>query len=255
MRRTTKATITFGLALAMSAGLANVVAGEPESGSATKDEAKKILRKAEAALKDVKSASYYGRYEGTGWVKQYVPTVEGNTKIGEPSKYDITRFQCEAKLTPQGADEALELTAGSDGELFYLIDMQAKIAYADIDPAVLGSHQRGLQRLLLRELAEKEPLAEDLKVENVQLTDEADVSGEACHTVVVDRGEDPKTTWYISKKDWLPRRVDRIYHNPEGTEGSTTLVLDNLVASPTMKTAMFELVVPKGFKKTDDFAP
>ena len=140
--------------------------GEPEqkgTGSpAAKAEAAdpmEVLKKAEEALKKVKQVTYKAQYKGTEWVTAFVPSLEGTAMLGEPSEYDIARFRCEVKLTPRGESEAVELSAGSDGDLYYLIDPAKKIVYADIDEAVLGKHQRDLQRVLLRDFVANEPLA------------------------------------------------------------------------------------------------
>lgn len=223
---------------------------EPEPGSAME-----ILKKSEAALRQVKLARYQAQYEGTGWVKQYVADIEGSALLGEPSKYDITRFRCEVKLTPPKSSETLELTVGCDGDLFFLIDPQAKMVYADIDQAVLGAQQRNVQRVLLQDFVAKEPLADDLKAEKVELKEATKVGDEVCYQIHVTRSETQEVNWFVSKKDWLPRRVDRVYKNPQGEQGTTRLVITNLVAESTFRAAPFKLNVPDGFTKTDEFAP
>ena len=222
----------------------------PEPGSA-----KEILEKSEAALKQVKLVRYQAQYEGTGWVKEYVADVAGSAVLGEPSKYDITRFRCEVKLTPPKSEETFELSAGCDGDLFFLIDSKAKMVYADIDQAVFGAQDRNLQRVLLPDFVAKEPLADDLKAEKVELRESAKVGDEACYQVHVTRSETQEVTWFISKKDWLPRRVDRLYKNPQGESGTTQLVMTDLVAESTFRAAPFKLTVPDGYTKTDEFAP
>jgi outer membrane lipoprotein-sorting protein len=236
--------------------------GEPEQKGAGSTAAnaeaanpKEILKKAEAALKKVKQVRYKAEYKGTEWVTAFVPSLEGTAMLGEPSQHDIARFRCEVKLTPRGESEAIELSAGSDGDLYYLIDPAKKMVFADIDEAVLGKQQRNLQRVLLRDFVAKEPLAEDLKAEKVELLGTEDVGGEPCHKVRVTRSETQRVVWYLSQKDWLPRRVVRLYKNQQGEEGSTQLLLTDLVAEPKLNAKKFELTVPKGFTKTDEFAP
>ena len=258
MSRTMLSILILGVAAGTVVGQTGAAAGEASEKKAEPSEGLKILQKTAAALEKVKSVRYQAQYQGTGWVKQYVADVEGSAMLGEPSEHDIARFRCEVKLTPPKAEEPLELTAGSDGDLFYMIDPKTKTAYVDMDDAVLGSQGRNVQRVLMREFVAKEPLAEDLKAEKVELKGTAKVGDEDCHEIHVTRSESQQVVWFVSKKDGLPRRVDRIYQNrqdPEGDAGTTQLVLSNVVVDKTFQMAPFKVTVPAGFTKTDDFAP
>jgi hypothetical protein len=230
---------------------------EPRAGTnqAKLDDPKVILHKAEEALKSVKFVRYQVKYEGTGWVKQFVADAEGSVMLGERSQHDIARYRCEVKLTPPGATEAIELCGGSDGDLFYLIDPKTKTVYADIDEAVIGTHSANFQRVLLPDFVAEEPLAEDLEAEKFELKESTLVGGEPCYQVQVVRSETRETLWSISKNDLLPRRVHRIYREPDRGEGATDLELTELVAKTTFDPAPFMLRVPDGYTKTDEFAP
>lgn len=252
----------LGSGVAVAAFAAGAVARQATEPAKKTDESKgasgdamAVLKKAEDALKKVKLARYKAQYKGTAWVTAYVPSIEGSAIVGELSKYDIVRFRTDVKITPTGSSEVTELSAGSDGDLFYLIDPKAKTVYVDIDEAVLGTHSRNVQRVLLRSFVDKEPLADDLKAKTVELKEAVEVGGESCHQVHVTRSETQEVVWFISKNDSLPRRVDRLYKNPQGEVGSTELVLTDLVVKSTPDMALFKLNVPPGFTKTDEFAP
>jgi len=223
--------------------------------SAQLDDPREILKKAQAAMSKTKAVSYNVRYRGTRWIETYVSAAEGSVMLGELSEHDIPRFRCEIKLTAPGVKESVELTAGSDGDLYYLIDKKNKTVYADIDEAVLGASNRDAQRVLMREFVAKEPLAEALKVETIELKPSEKVGDQDCYQVSIVRPERGETRLFVSKQDWLPRKVVRVYKDPERGEGSTVLELNDLIAETKCDLKKFKLVVPKGFKKTDDFAP
>ena len=62
--------------------------------------------------------------------------------------------------------------------------------------------------------------------------------------------------WYFSKKDSLPRRVDRYQPSESGGERTALiLTLSQVTPNPSFVQDPFKVVVPEGFKKTDDFAP
>jgi len=103
--------------------------------------------------------------------------------------------------------------------------------------------------------AASEPFEEALKAKEIELKGTADVAGVACDEIAV-TSEDgqQRAIWYFAKEDHLPRRVVRIYKNPEGKEGTTDLTLTNLVVNPRIADP-FKPEVPPGFTKTDEFAP
>ena len=252
-------TISFMLGICLAAGTLAAQAPQPAEHPDKKvtqlKDPMEILKKAESALKKVRLARYKARTRGTSWIKAYVPIAEGEVMIGEPSEHDIERFRCTVKITPIGSEETIELTAGSDGDIYYMIDPQTKTVYADMDPAVMGSRARDPRPVLLRTLVSKEPLAEELKAKSIELKEDAEVEGEDCYQVQVTRPDSRELIWFISKRDSLPRRVDGVYKNPKGEPGTTELVLWDLVTEPTFRLAPFELVVPEGFTRSDDFAP
>ena len=198
---------------------------------------------------------YDAHYSATGWITAHVPQIEGCAVLGEPSQYDIVRLRTEVKMTPPKSEEMIALTAGCDGDLFFLIDPKVKMVYADIDEAVLGTQQRNVQRLLMREFVTKEPLADVLKAEKPELKETGQVGDETCYQIHVSLSDTRGITWFVSKKGWLPRRVDRLYQNPEKEEGSTRLVLTNVIARATFSIEPFKAIVPHGFTRRDDFAP
>jgi len=223
-------------------------------------EAKKILEQSAEAVKKVNFAQYNGDYTSTAWIREFLPDITGKAIIGQPSSYDVPRFRCEIEMIPpvkpdsDEKPEARKLTAGSDGDNYFLIDPKEKTAYVDMDPAVLGANARDIQRLLMNVLVDKEPYEEELKADTIQKKDDAKVGSEACHVVHVktDQGE---AHWYISKSDLLPRRVERFYKNREDKVGSTDLVITDLQYSSKANEDRFAVTVPTGYKKTDEFAP
>lgn len=219
---------------------------KPAAGEMT--DAKEILKKADAATKEVKAARYVGTFKGIGANAARVPTVEGPAMIkgwdgGRPTHIKATMT---VEMPGQPKEEC---TIGADGENFYLIDPQTKTVYADIDPAVLGRRGQLAQVMMMLEFVHPAPFSDELNG-TAELQGSEKVNGEDCYKIhvkyVVEGG--PEATWYFSKKDFLPRRVDR------DTQGYS-LEIERLEADPKLGDDAFKLKVPEGYKKTDDFAP
>jgi hypothetical protein len=132
------------------------------------------------------------------------------------------------------------------------------MAHEDMDEAVLGSQARNIQRALMREFGAPEPFKTALEAESIELKGMAKVGEEECYEVNIKTDNPPELLWYISRKDFLPRKVVRIYPNqqdPEGEKGTTELAIFDLKVNPQLGSDPFKLLVPAGFTKTDEFAP
>ncbi|MEK6799609.1 MAG: hypothetical protein AABZ12_11635 [Planctomycetota bacterium] len=220
---------------------------------------KQILEKSREALMKVKVASYEARYLGTGAAKDWVPQVDGRVIVGSTAEFDVPRFFCDVSIRKTGSEESKKYTAGCDGNEYYLLDAAAKKAHYDIDPVVLGSDSRNIQRVLVREFGGKNPLDAELKSETIELKGTASVEGEDCYEVYVaiKNSSQKATVWHIGKKDFLPRKLQRVYPPRDGAteDGITELVIHKLVLDPKTDKDPFKLVVPEGYQATDEFAP
>lgn len=235
--------------------VSHAFADETGQGTPGSDEGRAILMKAVEETARTKLVRYEADYKGTDWITEHVPEIQAKVIVGEQSKWKLDRFRSEVKIKAKDAEEVVELTGGSDGDEFFLIDPKTKMVHVDMDPIVMGAHSRNLQRVVLSDFAAAEPFEEALKAKEIELKGTADVAGVACDEIAV-TSEDgqQRAIWYFAKADHLPRRVVRIYKNPEGKEGTTDLTLTNLVVNPRIADP-FKPVVPSGFTKTDEFAP
>ncbi|MFH1416981.1 MAG: hypothetical protein ABII12_01655 [Planctomycetota bacterium] len=216
-----------------------------------------ILKKADAACKAVKAVKYDLRYE---------VTLDGKPQIGKYEAKAIfsgfvdgasEKSLVDVKYSEPESKEVRHVTAGGDGEMFFVMDHKEKKAYEDMDPAVVGSFGRVLQGAAMIEFLFDEPFSDEINGKSRELKGSKEIAGEGCYVVyVVYQAEQaPKTTWFFSKKDFLPRcRIDeRTLRGGEKWVQKKTL--SNVVADPRLDKDAFKLKLPKGYTKTDDFAP
>ena len=245
----------FAWLLAAGAGWAS----DPASpGGAELTDAKEVLKKADEAVRKVGTVSYSATAKSTGWLESRAPSAEGTAVLSGKGKtqQDMAKFLIKVKSTPPGSSEPVEITGGSDGETFFLIDPATKTVYEDIDPAVMGKNMRLIQGLMARCFTLEEPFADELKAEKVELRDSVKVGDDDCYQVAIPNPNGQgESIWYFAKKDFLPRRRDRIMVNPAGEKGSREVNLADLKVDPALEGNPFKAVTPEGFKKTDDFAP
>ncbi|MCP4245521.1 MAG: DUF2092 domain-containing protein [bacterium] len=219
-------------------------------------EAVVILKKVDAAAKAVKAARYKASTKPEGAAVQFFPAAEGTViHVGWtgslPEKFHI---QLESKTAQ--SEETRRVTCGGDGETFFLIDHQAKKAYEDMDPAVLGSASRMVRSFGMVEFVHPTPFSDELNAEKAVLLGTEKIDGQECDKVrVVYVGGQQESTWFFSQKDHLPRRRIQHFRTPQGQAGTLTVDVTNLETDPKLDADTFKFKKPDGFELVDDFAP
>lgn len=209
-----------------------------------------LLEKAAEAMKKAEIVRYDVEVRASGWVKEFVPDVDGSATVGDQSQWEIDRFHCRVRITDSDGKVA-EREAGSNGEVFFLIDPSTKTAHEDMDPTVLGPDSRTIRRTVLSAFASPKPLKAELAAESIELGGSEDVAGVPCDRVnVVLEGR--TDSWFFAKSDGLPRRVLRKIVRDNG-EGAVDTTLRSLTLNPKIDGDPFALRVPAGYRKTDEF--
>ncbi len=244
--------ICAGFALWICSGIG---AQDAEKKNSQSTDAKATLERVSEALKKTPMVSYRAEYKVSGWVTQFVPNMEGQIVVGQQSKHKLQRYYCQLKIQKAGSSEVREFTAGCDGENFFIIDPKTKTAHQDIDPGVIGADSWATMFVMIPEFGAPDALDKLIKTaKKVEIVGEKKVGEEDCLEIRIQADDPQDATWTVSKKDYLPRRITSVIEMG-GKEASTDLMLHDFKVNPTFAKSPFELVVPEGYKKTDEFAP
>jgi len=215
-----------------------------------------ILNKANDATKQTKIVSYNATFKATGAVEAKSPAVSGSVIMTRMKNNAPENFFVKGKVQEPGSSDVKEVTAGGNGEKFFVIDMQSKKAYEDIDQAVMGKTGRPLTRLFMLELVHPAAFDDEIKGETKELKGSAKVGDVDCYQIYVKYAQpDLEANWYIAKSDFLPRKVERIFKTQDGEKAGMDLTISDLNTSPKTDADTFKLKLPEGFTKVDDFAP
>jgi len=226
-----------------------------------------ILKKADAAVKKITAIKYKAVRTASGWAASRVPTVQGTAVVSGVFNNGYEKFLFEVEVTDPVASDAKEtketksagprkLITGGNGETYFLVDWQNKKAHVDLDPSVVGSDGFTAQSLGMPEFVHPHPFDDEMNAEQVKLLAPVTVSGEECNVVDVDYGQRRgHSIWYFSKKDDLPRKRELMIKGQDNQEGKIEIVVSSLEINPKLDDAVFELKLPEGFEKTDEFAP
>jgi outer membrane lipoprotein-sorting protein len=216
-----------------------------------------ILKKADEACKAVDSVKYTATFKGMGAGEAKEPKAEGTVYLFGFKNNSFEKARFEAKVTPPGSTEAKEVIMGTNGNEYYLIDPSKKIAYVDIDPAVLGGTGRMAGVLTMGEYVHDRPFSDEINAEKKEFKGSEKIGSEDTYHVWVNYGQqNQEADWYFSKKDFLPRRVDRKLASQSGGEPrGSRLLVTSLTVAPKPEKDPFKFELPEGYTKSDDFAP
>jgi hypothetical protein len=219
-------------------------------------EALEILKKVDAAAKAVAGVRYKSRAEPGGVAVNFVGPSAGEGVMFGWNGTTPERFYVHVKTRMPGSDEEIELTGGGNGDTFFIIDHKNKKAYEDMDPAVMGSGARALRGAGMVEFVHDRPFDDELNAEVVELQGAEKVGETECYKIrVVYSGGQAESTWYFSKKDYLPRRRIRHFTIPDQGEGTLQVDISELEVNPEVSPALFQLKLPEGYEQIDDFMP
>lgn len=216
-----------------------------------------ILKKVDAAARAVNAIQYSSKLEPSGAMSARLPKAEASYLIVGVVNNQPERYLADAKITMPGATESRRISAGSDNDMFFIVDHQGKKAYEDIDPDVMGPSARILRVAGMIEFIHPTPFNDEINGRSQELKGSKTVAGEDCYEVhvVYQQEQSPEVIWCFSKKDFLPRQRTDIYTMPDGSKAEVTKTITNLVVNPKVTDDVFKLKLPEGYTKTDDFAP
>lgn len=216
-----------------------------------------ILRKMDAAAKAISSVSYDTEFTGAGELAKHLPSGKASVVMeGWGGDRFPKKFHVDVEGRLPGAADAKHYTGGCDGENYYLVDHADKTVYEDIDPKVMGAAGQLVTAPVMIEFVHESPFNDEINGKNQTLKGSEKIGDVDCYVIALEYANAPQsTTWYVGKKDFLPRcRTDRFEQPNVGTI-EIRRTLTNVVPSPKIGEDTFKLKVPDGFKKSDDFAP
>lgn len=216
----------------------------------------KILKKADEATRAVKAVSYSTTIAPTGAAKGRRPRFQGQAFLYGWAHGGPARFRHNITQKNSGEDKTQSFTAGKDDENFYLIDHQTKTAYVDIDPQVMGKMSRTIRNFAMLEFVHPAPFSDEINGTSQKLEGIEDIAGEPCYKIHVEYAVGgPQANWFFSTKDFLPRRVVRLFNTPGGQTAGLQTTVTHLKIIQSDSKDLSEFKLPEGYKQTDDFAP
>ncbi len=230
-------------------------ADEAAEVAAEESETVKILRNVDAAARAVGGVRYTAATVPSGVATNFVSPAEGGGVMFGWGGQGPERFNMRVKTVAPGSDEPMEVTGGSDGETFFLLDHLGKKAYQDFDPAVMGAGGNALFSVTMAEFVHPTPFSDEINADTAELQGTETVGGVECHKIhVVYSGGQGESTWFFSTEDFLPRRRIRHFNSPQG-EGSIDVTITDLEIDPEVGPDGFAMRLPEGYEIVDDFAP
>lgn len=240
--------IALSLLFPGSALAENQKPGEPADG-------REVFQRANEAVKQIKVVQYTAKLDADGPDKEKVPRIDATATVTGWKNNSFEKFKFEGTVQEKPGDAPEKYTVGTDGDTYYLVDWQKKIVYADMDPVVQGKKGDVFRNIIVSRFVRPEGFQLELGAPINELKEPVKVGDEDCYHVHVQFKSGDQSDWYFSKKDFLLRRVDRYQPGENGQKTARILTLSKVTPNPNFVQDPFKLIVPEGFKKTDEFAP
>ena len=211
-----------------------------------------ILKRLDAAARAVKVAQYEVHVETTGAAKGMEPDIRGTFLIGGdwgPAGPTLMRATLKAERKNYAL---LDATIGCNEDGCYLTDHRKKTVTTGDDPGVFGRSQRYIFNALMGEYIHPSPFTDEINAQKQELLGSKNIDGEDCYIVRVvydtPGTEENKATWYISKKDFLPRARHDHLAMSQKREGARVKTVTKLVVNEELDDDAFALQVPDGYE-------
>ncbi|NOS99634.1 MAG: DUF2092 domain-containing protein [Phycisphaerales bacterium] len=213
-----------------------------------------IFTRSADAMKKARHLRYQAHYEATAWISEFVPNIEGTVVMGKQSPYKIDTYTAKVSVKPKDAESPTPIDAGCDGDNYFLIDAKSKTVHRDMDPGVLGELGSETRRVILADFGKPQPYDDKNEGKTIELVGEQTIMDEPCYEIHIKGGDPPDVLWFISTRDYFPRRIVRLRKNQHDEPGSTQLTLHHVEIDPDVSPSAFAPSVPEGYKQTDEFA-
>jgi hypothetical protein len=166
------------------------------------------------------------------------------------------RFYAHVKTVLPGSDQAIELTGGSDGRTFFLVDHRTKRGYENADPAVMGPGASPIRGLGIVEFVESAPFEDELQSAAVELVGTEEIDDHWCYKIrVIDADGHGESIWYFDKTSYLPRRRDQWFNIPDTGEGTLIRTVSDLEVNPEIDPVVFKMDLPADYERIDSATP
>jgi hypothetical protein len=215
-----------------------------------------ILKRADAAARKVRRASYRAEFKALGGLENVYYSARGTVILAGASGQGIDRFRIDATVIPVGDPHGFDLTIGHDGRVHYVIDQTNKIVYSGSERASMGWSRSVLDNLGMKEFVVSGPFDAEMQAEKAELRGIVKVNDQDCYEVHLRFKDVPvEFGWFFSTQDFLPLRKEQYYTSADGQTGSLQLTISELTPIRKFEQDPFKLIVPEGFKQSDKPAP
>jgi len=219
---------------------------KPEAEEVSLPDPVELLKKTDAAAKAVKLVKYDFSFEPTGSQAANLGKAEGTVYLSGWAGNDAEKSRCEAKVSIPRSSDVHDVVVGNNGKMLFVIDNRAKTVQQNVSELRMSWVPRTAWGLRVLEFVHPTPFSDEINAKNHVLKGSTKIGDEDCYEISLDYNTTPpqSVVWVVSKKDFLPRAVERFTAG-----GSLKWTISNVVVDPKLEKDPFVLVVPEGYTK------
>ena len=209
-----------------------------------------ILAKVDAAATALQAVKFDATLKGTEGQTDLMPRVQATYLVtgwanNRPEKFHIDiKEHRRTRLTCHG-------TAGFDGKTYFFVDHRERTATEGTNDKTFGLAKQKIWGGMMWEYLSPTPFSDELNSKKQELRGSKKIGDEDCYEIhlVYNTPDSNETTWYFSKKDFLPRgRID--YVKRRNLTGTVEKMITNVVVNPEITEDSFKMKVPEGYGLT-----
>jgi len=208
-----------------------------------------VLNDAISALKALRAV----RYEATGSVEgvlaAQLPNISGRVTIVAASGTDFPKLRIDAQVTRSKETTSQRMELASDGKTVVLVD-HGQRTYTQLDLPTGQALLSNFIGVFVSDFASRAPLEREARASSLRYLGREWAGKDECDVLhAVFPTENVESRWWFSRKDHLPRRIQRIINSPLGPT-TLTISIAMLDTAPTVREEDFRLDKPDGFTET-----
>jgi len=219
-------------------------------------DAVEILQTTDAVCRTIQSIRYSISMEGAGALAERMPKAKALVTESGWADFFPEKFMVSLDVTMNDMSEPDRVMGGSDGNKYYLIDPASKTVHSDFEFGVFGRFAQAVYGGLVAEFLIDGPFDSEIECPDKTLKGIVEIEGEPCYEIVIRYANErnTETTWWISTRDYMPRKRTDIGDVENGERGGRTYTLTEVVVEPQLTSSFFVLEVPEGFTETNQAA-
>jgi len=205
-----------------------------------------ILKRSAEVLSRIVRIHYEATLRATGALAPSFGTLWGTMMMEGFSNGSPKKFRMMIKGRVPGPMEMDTAMVGSDGKVFFLIDVKNKTVTDSYDPAVMGDMGKILPHFAVHHFVDPDRFKKELAAEKLEYLGVEYVGDKPAYKIrVANADESDRADWYFAQEGMKPLRYDRVWKQDDGVHAGVQIHFGPMALNPATQQDPFVSFMPK----------